>query len=175
MPIPAAQLRPNERGTVLIMALAFSVIVGTLLVGTLTTTILQAKTMRHELDMTLAIGLTEAAMEIAQKEMIDEVSNFQPPPTAGVAIVGGRRVSWTATTLGAPVERFADDGVRMIAQPYQITARWDEGMATSRISRIVDLSITPIFQFAIFYDGICQVSPGPDMTVAGRVHVNGDL
>ena len=55
---------PRESGTVLIFALALTVVVGTLLIGTLTTTVLQAKTMRHALDMTYAMGLAEGATEI---------------------------------------------------------------------------------------------------------------
>ena len=166
---------PRESGTVLIFALALTVVVGTLLIGTLTTTVLQAKTMRHALDMTYAMGLAEGATEIAQFEMVEQASNFETPETSGVAFIGGQSVPWTATELGSPIQRFAADGVQTISQPYEITASWNEGMASARISRIVDLTFNPIFQYAVFYDSLLEISPGPDMTISGRVHANGDL
>jgi hypothetical protein len=35
--------------------------------------------------------------------------------------------------------------------------------------------LIPMFQFAAFYDKDLEILPGPDMTLAGPVHVNGDL
>ena len=157
------------------MALALSFVVGTLLVGTLTTTLLQAKTMRHALDTTFAQGIAEGATELAQFEMISEVANFSNPQTTGVAVVAGRTVPWSATALGGPITRYASDGVQTIGQPYEINAVWTEGVATARISRVIELARTPIFQNSIFYNGTAQISPDPVTTVVGRVHVNGDL
>ena len=34
---------------------------------------------------------------------------------------------------------------------------------------------TPIFQFAVFYNGDLEVHPGPDMTLGGRIHTNGNM
>ena len=164
-----------ERGTVLVMALALSFVIGTLLVGTLTTTLLQAKTMRHSLDMTFAQGIAEGATELAQFQMVTEAANFSNPQTTGVAVVAGRTVPWSATTLGSPITRYASDGVQTIGQPYEINAVWTEGVATARISRVIELAMTPIFQNSIFYNGTAQISPDPVTTVVGRVHVNGDL
>lgn len=45
----------------------------------------------------------------------------------------------------------------------------------------VEMSVTfesalvPIFQFAVFYGNDLEIAPGPDMTLIGRVHSNGDL
>ena len=167
--------RGRESGAVLIMALAFSIIVGTLLVGTLTTTILQAKTMRHELDATYAQGLAEGAIELAQKQMVDGAANFEDPPTSGTVTIDSRSINWTATQLGMLVERFDIDGVRMLAQPYEITASVDEGSATSRITRVADLTLSPMFQYAVFFNMLCEISPDAAMGILGRIHVNGDL
>lgn len=35
--------------------------------------------------------------------------------------------------------------------------------------------LVPLFQFAAFYNKDLEIQPGPDMTLAGPVHVNGDL
>lgn len=37
-----------------------------------------------------------------------------------------------------------------------------------------DVTYIPLFNFAIFYDPIMEIAPGPRMTVNGRVHCNGD-
>ena len=34
---------------------------------------------------------------------------------------------------------------------------------------------TNLFQFAVFYTNDLEILPGPDMTLGGRVHCNGDI
>ncbi len=36
-------------------------------------------------------------------------------------------------------------------------------------------ALVPLFQFAVFYDNDLEISPGPDMSILGRIHTNGDL
>ncbi|MCP3982234.1 MAG: hypothetical protein GY716_23255 [bacterium] len=39
----------------------------------------------------------------------------------------------------------------------------------------INSRVVPLFQFAAFYDKDLEILPGPDMTLAGPVHVNGNL
>jgi len=38
-----------------------------------------------------------------------------------------------------------------------------------------EVALIPLFQFAIFYDSTMELHPGPDMTLAGRVHSNENM
>ncbi|MEN9308131.1 MAG: hypothetical protein RL173_2063 [Fibrobacterota bacterium] len=56
--------------------------------------------------------------------------------------------------------------------PLKIDATGKAGSAKSRISASVALYQVPIYQFGVFYEGPLEISPGPDMSVMGRVHTN---
>jgi hypothetical protein len=43
------------------------------------------------------------------------------------------------------------------------------------VDRVVDLSMTPLFQYMIFFDDDLEILPGPNMTLGGRVHSNGSI
>ncbi len=43
-----------------------------------------------------------------------------------------------------------------------------------RLSQEFVVTYIPIFNFAIFYDPVMEIAPGPEMTINGRVHVNSD-
>jgi len=167
--------RESERGTVLALVLVLTVLIGTLLVGSISTTMLQARTLRYATDSLEAQGLAEGATEVAQKELIDTVANFEAPPTTGSVKIGGKRVVWTATPIGPTVVRTDVDGVRMTAQPYDVSSQVDIDSGTSSVTRVLDLTQTPIFQYMIFYDDDLEIQPGADMTLGGRVHANGDV
>jgi hypothetical protein len=166
---------PRERGTVLALVLVLTVLIGTLLVASISTTMLQARTLRYATDSLEAQGLAEGATEVAQKELIDTVASFGTPPTSGYVTIGDDKVLWTATPIGPTVVRTDVDGVRMTAQPYDVSSRVDIDSGTSSVTRVLDLTQTPIFQYMIFYDDDLEILPGAGMTLRGRVHTNGDV
>ncbi len=43
------------------------------------------------------------------------------------------------------------------------------------LSQTFQTALVPLFQFAVFYDNDLEIAPGPAMTLAGRVHTNGNL
>ncbi|MCP4614027.1 MAG: hypothetical protein GY845_35520, partial [Planctomycetes bacterium] len=43
------------------------------------------------------------------------------------------------------------------------------------VSEVFECALVPLFQFAVFYGNDLEIAPGPDMTLLGRVHSNGDL
>ena len=44
-----------------------------------------------------------------------------------------------------------------------------------KLTQQFEAALIPIFQFAVFYDNDLEIAPGPDMTLIGRVHSNGNL
>ncbi len=43
------------------------------------------------------------------------------------------------------------------------------------ISQHVEITYIPLYLFAIFYDPVMEIAPGPFMRIQGRVHANGDM
>jgi hypothetical protein len=46
---------------------------------------------------------------------------------------------------------------------------------TAAVQQDIQLAIVPVFQFTIFYNMDMEINPGPNMTIKGRVHSNGNL
>ena len=170
--IPAPN--PRERGSVIALVLAFSVIVGTLLAGAVSTAVLLSRTKRIQTENIMAASLAEGATEIAQKQMLTALANFREPPLAGTVNIGGNAIDWTAEEIGPTIYRTDIDGIELAFTPVMIRADVNMGWGHANVSRVVDLTVSPLFQYMVFYDGNLIMSPGPEMTLEGRVHVNGD-
>ena len=165
----------RERGSILLMAVVFTLIVTISVAALVTTTLQQSRTANSSIDHTGAMALAEGVTESAQKTMLTEVANFQEPTLEGVVTLGGVEYDYTIATAGEQFSRTDDDGVTMVIQPYTIDAEATIDQSTSRITRIVELTMTPIFQYMIFYDSDLEILPGPSMTLGGRVHTNGSM
>jgi hypothetical protein len=50
-----------------------------------------------------------------------------------------------------------------------------DGRTEAILEMVFKSRLVPMFQFAAFYDKDLEINPGPDMTLNGRVHTNGDL
>ena len=173
--MPRGGNRERQRGSVLALALAFSAVVGALIVATITVAILQNRTTQYAVNKTGAVALAEGITEIAKKQMLEEVANFQPPSASGTFDLGGQTHAWTSTPIGTEIYRTDPDGVTVVVQPYEITASVQEDTGFATITQVVDLTLTPLFQFMIFYDDDLEILPGPSMQLEGRVHANGDI
>lgn len=49
------------------------------------------------------------------------------------------------------------------------------GSVKSYVEQNLQINMVPLFQFAIFYNGDLEFSPGADMVISGPVHANGHL
>lgn len=65
------------------------------------------------------------------------------------------------------------------AQEYRYTAKSLSEAADGTVEALLELKfksrLVPLFQFAAFYNKDLEILPGPNMTLAGPVHTNGDL
>ncbi len=169
----------RDRGTVLLLAVIVTLVV-TMIVATMVTgTVYEAKSANVGLDQAQAMAVAEGVTEAAQRAMLTAVANFREPPLGGTITVGTGDYAvdqpYTVEAVGDSILRTDPDGVTMAIQPYAISAVVDVGNARSNISRVVELTMTPIFQYMIFYDDDLEILPGPSMTIGGRVHCNGDI
>lgn len=49
------------------------------------------------------------------------------------------------------------------------------GSVKAYVEQTLQINMVPLFQFAIFYNGDLEFSPGADMVISGPVHANGNL
>jgi hypothetical protein len=119
----------------------------------------------------LAIGGYQATYAMVRVPPV-----LTPTPTAA------SKVNYSADGYGWYVDGL--DGVRTyhyLLAFYghaEYTPKQTEGdsrtvMATT--SRVVELQVTPLFQYAVFYNPDLEIQPGPNMTLTGRVHSNKDM
>jgi hypothetical protein len=70
-------------------------------------------------------------------------------------------------------------GLSGYAATFQITSHARDLLAhypvAGGVQQEIQLATIPLFQFAIFYNLALEINPGPNMTVNGRVHSNGDI
>lgn len=81
---------------------------------------------------------------------------------------------WASTNLISQYQ-----GLKGYAATYRITsyAQSIKGRdkPSAAVQQDVQLAVVPVFQFTIFYNMDMEICPGPNMTVKGRVHSNGNL
>ncbi|MBI3819737.1 MAG: hypothetical protein HY286_13660 [Planctomycetes bacterium] len=76
------------------------------------------------------------------------------------------------------------DGVRTFHYTYAVYGRaefttkqsaGDVNSIAAQSSQIIENQVTPLFQYAVFYNSDLEILPGPNMTLTGRVHSNRDM
>ncbi|NJM68127.1 MAG: hypothetical protein HC851_21895 [Acaryochloris sp. RU_4_1] len=85
-------------------------------------------------------------------------------------LVGGQPQSITIPTN----EKFGG----LSAQEYRydlVSVARDADLPTAILSMSFKSRVVPLFQFAVFYNKDLEILPGPNMTLNGPVHTNGDL
>jgi hypothetical protein len=117
----------------------------------------------------------EGAIEEARRQLTEAIASFQDPPAKGVATIDGQAVAFEIAPTGFADVDVDEAGIQTIVTGYHISATAQVEEAQSTAHRIVNVEATPLFQFAVFYDGDLEIFPGPNMTIGGRVHTNADM
>jgi hypothetical protein len=165
----------REAGSVLLLGLIVSMLLLLTVVAAVNMTLTLSKDSRFTLDHTRALSAAEGTTEWAQKSMLEKTANFETPDLTGTVTLAGIAHPFDITPLGASFAQTDADGVVRSIQHYRISSGVNTGDAWATVDRIVDLTMTPIFQFMIFYNDDLEILPGPNMTLGGRVHSNGDI
>jgi len=68
-------------------------------------------------------------------------------------------------------------GLYALATEYEVnsTGMTVNSQNKADLKLIVESDLIPLFQFAVFYELLLEIAPGPAMTLGGRVHSNGDI
>lgn len=81
--------------------------------------------------------------------------------------------NWATTPLISQYQ-----GLTGYGATYRITSYAQNLGAQNLVGAVqqdIQLAIVPVFQFAIFYNLDLEICPGPNMTITGRVHSNGNI
>ena len=119
--------------------------------------------------------LAQGAVEVAKKSIQSAIANWATPPTGGTALINGVSVPYTITATGGGATVTDSAGIQTLVTGYEIEARVQLDRVQFSAHRVINSESTPIFQFAVFYEGDLEAQPGPSMTLGGRVHSNGDM
>ena len=166
---------PNERGAALITAVFAAFLTASMIALILQAAQSSSRDSAVKVERVRDEYVAQGAIETAKRELREAVANWRTIPEAGDLEVDGIPVNWTITEV-APTEIIADaSGIQTLITGYEIEARVRTEKVSSVARRLVNIEATPIFQFMVFYNDDLEVFPGPNMTLGGRVHTNGDL
>lgn len=174
----------SDAGSVYAMVLMLA---GTLGLAALATATLSQARARHSevaIEGRKLSTLLEGAAQVAAGRLRDALVNHETDQipegdevVEGVALIGGREIPYTLARADVEMEpRVAGDGVSTYVDQFVFRASMtgDTGVPESA-DVLFEIERTPLFQFGIFYGRELEILPGPEMTVNGRVHANGDM
>jgi hypothetical protein len=128
--------------------------------------------------------LARGALQIGKRNVQEQLANWEwadffpaGKHTEYEADVAGETVPYWVKSIDMVeiVPSWDATGTLTYYLPLEITSQAVVGDAVSVRSMLVAAAATPVFQFAVFYTGDLEVSPGPNMTIGGRVHSNSDI
>lgn len=119
--------------------------------------------------------LATGAVEAAKKDVQTAIANWTSIPESGTVEIGGERATYSVRPTGFVRTLQDEAGIQTIETGYEIRADADVQGTPAQAFRVIHSLATPLFQFAVFYDGDLEIQPGPSMAIFGRVHTNRDL
>jgi hypothetical protein len=189
----------SRRGSVLVVSVLLSMLFAMLGFGFLRSSIVEGKLSTEEKQRTQSFYHSEAGLESGLRDLkVLLVGNSTLPSVADLNSIRDNHLSGFAhRALPAPY-RFNDfrvdlvsperqevlgegspfAGLNSLSVEYQVTSEVEgpDG-GRSRVTQVLSLARIPLFQFGVFYGkGVdFKHTPGPEMTLSGRIHVNDDI
>ncbi|MCP5022393.1 MAG: hypothetical protein GY930_11530 [bacterium] len=170
--------RPRHRaqqGVILVWVLfTLFVVMGSIFV---TATLARTESIRAEFSVTKANAeaLSHAAIEAATARIAESLRIGAEPPDQGTFDVAGQMVSYTIERLSPDVDSQNNAGLLMSRAVFGVTGVGTSEDVTSRTRRVVQSSVIPIFQFAIFYENDVEFYNPAPWQIQGRVHTNSNM
>jgi hypothetical protein len=174
----------TERGVATLVALLMMGMLLLIGLAALTTSDDEVTIAGNEMQEMRAFYAAEAGLEKATAILQTYYDSTGAPPSfmpEGSEELNGCQVAYSVKD-GGPVElRPLSQGSLsgLNAQVKSFIAN-SIGVSTTDRSKVqmsvrFESALVPIFQFAVFYGNDLEIAPGPDMSLIGRVHSNGNL
>lgn len=180
----------SKRGTILVTVLIIGVFLLVMITGLISISTHQTRDrVRYETykdefaagEVALNKAFAHIQFLVTQRipNLNSEINNTPPPSVEGYDFT---EFDITAGTLEVQPGTGAWAGYDTLQQSFEIdvTTEKTEGTATwydhsgVRLRQTLTVNYIPLYGFAIFYDPIMEIAPGPAMDIIGRVHCNGD-
>ncbi|MBD3402317.1 hypothetical protein GF420_05435 [candidate division GN15 bacterium] len=174
----------SEKGIVTIIALIMVGMLTLIGLAALSTSDDEVSIAGNELQEMRAFYAAEAGLERAAADLQAQYEATGVPPTVmpvGADTLNKCRVAYRTDDDGAPTQRILTTGtlagLHALVKSFTISALGVQPGDNSRVAltQSFETALVPIFQFAVFYGNDLEIAPGPDMTLIGRVHSNGNL
>lgn len=131
-----------------------------------------------------AFYAAEAGLERASASIQNQYDSTGAPPTSlpsGNETLDDCVVAYNTVDNGPIVQTTLTQGtlagLNALVKTYTVTStgvsQIDGGQM--ELAMQFECALVPLFQFAVFYGNDLEIAPGPDMTLIGRVHSNGNL
>jgi Tfp pilus assembly protein PilX len=174
----------EERGVATLVAL---LMIGMLLLiglAALTSSDDEAQIAGNEWREMKSFYAAEAGLEEAVATLTTEYDSTGRPPTQlpdETFTLNECEVEYTTEDQGAAETKVLTTGtmaglyalVKSFSVQSSATSATEQGQMI--LSQNFEVALVPIFQFAVFYENDLWATPAEDMTVTGRVHVNGNM
>lgn len=174
----------NNKGFATIVALIMVAMLTLIGLAALSTSDDEISISGNQLQETRAFYAAEAGLEMAAAKLhylSDSTGTMASVMPSGSGSINNCNFDFATHDMG-PVElRVLDNGtlagLNAQVKSYAMTAvgvNQTDGAIVS-VSQTFERALVPLFQFAVFYGNDLEIAPGPDMSLLGRVHSNGNL
>ncbi|MCB2231104.1 hypothetical protein KQH82_10350 [bacterium] len=174
----------SEQGIVTVIALIMVGMLTLIGLAALSTSDDEVSIAGNELQEMRSFYAAEAGLEAAAAALQFEYETTGVPPTtmpSGSDSINGCRVRYLTADDGPATQRTLTTGtlagLHALVKSFTISAAGYRVADNSRVAlqQSFETALVPIFQFAVFYGNDLEIAPGPEMTLIGRVHSNGNL
>ena len=176
--------RNGESGIVLIVCLVILLMLSLIGIASITTSNTDLELAGNEMDKTGSFYAAEAGLEKAMSALVTSYQTTGAPPYPlpyEFLTMEGYSYYYWAEDNGPAAMKVLDvgsyTGLYGLAKTFEVSSLgYDNDYEIGvRLEQGLEDAVIPLFQFAIFYEGNLEFSPGPDMVMDGRVHANGDV
>jgi len=138
----------------------------------------------NELQEMRAFYAAEAGLERITALMQQEYDSTGAPPVtmpSGSDSLNLCSITYVASDDGAAEQKILTSGslsgLHALVKSFTISSEAvsEVDQCAVQVSQSFETALVPIFQFAVFYENDLWATPANDMTIGGRVHVNGNM
>lgn len=174
----------NNRGMATIIALILMIMLTLVGLAALKLADDEISIAGNEMNEMNAFYAAEAGLEQASAAMQTQYESTGVPPTilpSGSLTINNQIVAYQTIDNGAATQDVLTQGtlagLHALVKTFTIQSTGASTIDEGQVTLVQDweCALVPLFQFAVFYGNDLEIAPGPDMTLIGRVHSNGNL
>ena len=138
----------------------------------------------NELQEMRAFYAAESGLELAAAHLTNHYDSMNAPPAnlpVGKESLNDCVLYFTVKDDGPSKNKRLTSGslagLHSMTKAFAVTSVGESEIENARVllTQSYEVSLVPIFQFAVFYENDLEIAPGPRMTLGGRVHTNSNM